>query len=117
MRGSGRPEQGIHRGLYRRGLTGKREHGPVVRRVGLDVEEADAGTADRVGTRVEHLGSPALTDVRNTLDDRHGVSSTIVALHPLLYFDRWPDILRTVTQNGRRQTPFERSFQPPRGRR
>ena len=77
--GQRRPEQGGYTGLYGRGLAGKREDSPVVCSVGLDVEETGAGAPNRVGTCVQHLGSPALADVRNTLDDRHGVSSTIVA--------------------------------------
>ncbi len=62
------------RRLDRIGVARHREDGPVVGRIRRMVEQADARyRADGGGDRLDHLGPAPLADIRNALNDCHGM--------------------------------------------
>ena len=67
-------KQRERRGLHLRAVTGVAEDGPVMGRVGFDVQQLRAGRADRRRTRVQHVLPSTVTDIGNTFDDRHAAT-------------------------------------------
>ncbi len=66
--GQGGVEQGQSSVTHLRRCAGKRKDGPVVYRVGLDVEQARAGGSNRPATRIEHVLAATFTDIGDAFD-------------------------------------------------
>src|ERR1022692_2410888 len=54
-------------------FTGEAEDRAIVRGVRLDIQQTNTGRPDAIGAPVEHGGPPPFADIRNTLDQRHGL--------------------------------------------